>query len=1521
MHAWRPFHAACSLSPSKRVGEALGGLPDRPCYGMPNRVLGSPDLMYGGARFVHLVWQGHAFAETGWGGALLQRVLLEHVELTDEAPSVWRVDQCPTSVEDMMLIYVPPSGALEERMRHAGAFFEVRALPSPRMLHVFALSEHGRFLQRSLVYSTHAPCTLKHLQEASAKRDVPWEHGLRRSAGNLFGTLLDANGKLVPVPGVGATPPGYGSLHIRRNRTAPSTSGEARRGDEGRDTARKDAPFPFDAEWAHEIFVPREFLTGLLPDALLERYVFWKSGPLMMRGYASQADDDTSILVYLRRQHGAQVLDSCQAEVCRISERGERMMLLNILQAREGSSLAKLGRTLVRLDGYSHMLVWTTSIASARELADVSLVELPRLKLRFEVQLQDGTARLYSTDYAGLFVSDEDDAAVSALARDIPHAVVLQDATRNKKLLVPNYALERVKIKSCPLNTELVMRCSQFELPAESWARDKWAVSVATRFYIYPVHLSGAFLQSPSLSATIYLVLVHLMRRAYFAASRWASHCFTDVPLSQEESWLLQCVKQSAIDDQHPDAQAVRLKMALVCFSSGAVELPWDASKDLDGYIAKHRQVSSVCRLSVDEEELLLQKLPEPSGPVSRCSYLKALQEAAERHSASHPDAERPVEMSIEGSRCEVGGHAVRYVASWLTENRNKKIHELPHLMDCYTWRYHRPQGRVEGLHAVDLLRTFEKDDLMGRKHGTGIVLLYEMLQGRVDLAITARTRLGAIVEGVQVPPREISKTLSHLKHKAQEHAKESSEKAPKKANKSKHEGEKNRAEQDSPDVSGGDARGTKKTTCDAQDDVDDGDVEATQKCGIFEAEEAEEAPRHKPAQASVTLVKLMLAERMLNETAAFKQQKLNGEAASGLALLLPSISAALHGGEELPRFPSFPVSRNKEALKTGCNNGRMEDKTVTTNFQLGCFEMLLCKQNQAYCRSSAWNRDISLLPAAQLYPSSLSIPAGHRLNCVPPSAPSTCTTRILRDLHFDKDSGSLPGDGKSALNISCADVSAFATRPLEHLDLSAHIEECASGADGMLQGLPFDLAHLGIAHTGVAKAILGRMEGDIAASYCKAHQSKVTRLIYLGDRHIGTLEHESQSDVTSDHVEGEPEEGDGSPCAMVRTVSASSSAMLSNALQRLAELRHALDAEQSDEAVKTRKAVQALVDMGNETSGACDACDQIRFEMMRFARQRISPWFELLAACQLSSCALEGLRRLNPCLSAAQAHGIIDATSGVLMRSNRLSQLNRATACVDQLVRDIKVILEQRLVARWVGRLDALDADADLVPSPEMVRHALEASAYDEKLGSALLEDLLDARRGLVSWARQRSRLDTNDLKSACMVALALCHFDPARSRACLEPTAELPDAAAHILDLARRGCRYKGKSLISPPRRGATRRDSAAGQQDTLGASAHQERLRAMVHLLRHSSCEVASILGASREYVCARSHQGEETQLIFDPRFLAFEYMSGFLLRRRQVELVNDFATDASQGRSRVEQMIMGQGHPPSPYRRYI
>ena len=55
-----------------------------------------------------------------------------------------------------------------------------------------------------------------------------------------------------------------------------------------------------------------------------------------------------------------------------------------------------------------------------------------------------------------------------------------------------------------------------------------------------------------------------------------------------------------------------------------------------------------------------------------------------------------------------------------------------------------------------------------------------------------------------------------------------------------------------------------------------------------------------------------------------------------------------------------------------------------------------------------------------------------------------------------------------------------------------------------------------------------------------------------------------------------------------------------------------------------------------------------------------------------MSVRAVEELQGLNGCLGAQRAGTLLDAACGVLLRSVRLSQVNRAISSVTALIRDI---------------------------------------------------------------------------------------------------------------------------------------------------------------------------------------------------------------------------------------------------------
>ena len=90
-------------------------------------------------------------------------------------------------------------------------------------------------------------------------------------------------------------------------------------------------------------------------------------------------------------------------------------------------------------------------------------------------------------------------------------------------------------------------------------------------------------------------------------AFRLAESCITDAKLSAEEAQLWELLALAGADT-HPDAHAVRLKLALVLMGSepDTMAVPWDVAAELEAYALKAGFVSPACRLGLDEELLLL---------------------------------------------------------------------------------------------------------------------------------------------------------------------------------------------------------------------------------------------------------------------------------------------------------------------------------------------------------------------------------------------------------------------------------------------------------------------------------------------------------------------------------------------------------------------------------------------------------------------------------------------------------------------------------------------------------------------------------------------------------------------------------------------------------------------------------------------------------------------------------------------------------------------------------------------------
>eukprot|EP00048_Salpingoeca_helianthica_P023358 m.23852 g.23852 ORF g.23852 m.23852 type:complete len:4219 (+) comp8583_c1_seq1:2019-14675(+) len=297
------------------------------------------------------------------------------------------------------------------------------------------------------------------------------------------------------------------------------------------------------------------------------------------------------------------------------------LVLFDLLYAPAGSVLFRLASVLSRVEDLSHILVWTTAYTSAAsDLTQISLIELPRLKLRLQPHRSPtGAVRLHVADRAGWYVSDLSDThpardLLDQLIGTLPHSLILENDGGSLMVLLPNHDVYRPVVAGAPFSRTLV--CDR--------ASVGWQEVMESRFYLYPVHRSLATLFCQTLASTLYLILVRLMLREYATAFRLLDTIAVDTTFTAEEEWIFNQIIRT-LDDYHPDACACRLKLVLaVVYSPNRPK--WDVHSQVDLYIAKRSHVSATCLLTDAEELLCIHQCKQVTPLIKiRLAYLEAV--------------------------------------------------------------------------------------------------------------------------------------------------------------------------------------------------------------------------------------------------------------------------------------------------------------------------------------------------------------------------------------------------------------------------------------------------------------------------------------------------------------------------------------------------------------------------------------------------------------------------------------------------------------------------------------------------------------------------------------------------------------------------------------------------------------------------------------------------------------------------------------------------------------------------------
>ena len=105
------------------------------------------------------------------------------------------------------------------------------------------------------------------------------------------------------------------------------------------------------------------------------------------------------------------------------------------------------------------------------------------------------------------------------LMKGVPHCLVLENSCGELQLLVPNYDAHRPRCTGEPFGVHLIHDRSNAE----------WQQTNQNRYFLLPVHTSRSFLLRPSLSASLYLMLLRFLHRDYTRSEHTHTHTHTEI--------------------------------------------------------------------------------------------------------------------------------------------------------------------------------------------------------------------------------------------------------------------------------------------------------------------------------------------------------------------------------------------------------------------------------------------------------------------------------------------------------------------------------------------------------------------------------------------------------------------------------------------------------------------------------------------------------------------------------------------------------------------------------------------------------------------------------------------------------------------------------------------------------------------------------------------------------------------------------------------------------------------------------
>eukprot|EP00929_Paragymnodinium_shiwhaense_P044942 TRINITY_DN23026_c0_g1_i2.p1 TRINITY_DN23026_c0_g1~~TRINITY_DN23026_c0_g1_i2.p1 ORF type:complete len:4431 (+),score=980.35 TRINITY_DN23026_c0_g1_i2:153-13445(+) len=367
-------------------------------------------------------------------------------------------------------------------------------------------------------------------------------------------------------------------------------------------------------KFGRQMFIPKAYLRGLIPDALVDRYKFWRFKGVIVGDETIKADMPTRLYIFLIKdgashvaarveRHALQAPDTeadLKKPIATWEENPSKSVEL-LVNLRAGEHAA-IGSLCARLEDLSQVLAWTRR--GEEHTGSIHRIEFPRLLLSFA----EDTGQLLCDQHNGFWLMQRvcPEELQSVLAQFGGGTVLLEDHSGNIMILLSSVAEPIRPTSASHTSLECFLPCQTiFRRGRPEWIAN---LSSGSRHYHYPVHMSGAFVFTPTLSAGLYLLLCRFLTWHFAEVVSMAST--VSEPISAEEKQLWDSM-QVLVTDGHADAIASRLHLSLAALPNGdSMKMPWEVGAQMMEYVRKRALVSANCALSLQQESYILQ-LPE----------------------------------------------------------------------------------------------------------------------------------------------------------------------------------------------------------------------------------------------------------------------------------------------------------------------------------------------------------------------------------------------------------------------------------------------------------------------------------------------------------------------------------------------------------------------------------------------------------------------------------------------------------------------------------------------------------------------------------------------------------------------------------------------------------------------------------------------------------------------------------------------------------------------------------------------